>query len=229
MLGRSAKAWRAAARSQPSTRLARPSHLHSASAAPAHATTVFPASTSPSDSPLLQVFDAPDASAPSRSAALAPSGLFLQPALASPAAFPPLARQTTLRAQVIVARICRPRRAPIDVAEAEREFLGMVKALDRLSDLLCGVIDLAEVVRNVHPVAEWEEGANEAYEELCAFMNELNTHVGLYEVSSRHRADQGRSLGLTAGWRLRWGTTVASPNCNADPPPPPFVPSLLQR
>lgn len=60
----------------------------------------------------------------------------------------------------------------------------MVKNLDRLSDLLCGVIDLAELVRNVHPDPAWAGGANEAYEELCEYMNELNTHVGLYEVSS---------------------------------------------
>lgn len=58
----------------------------------------------------------------------------------------------------------------------------MVKKLDRLSDMLCGVIDLAEFVRNVHPEEEWSEGANEAYEGLCGYMNELNTNVGLYEV-----------------------------------------------
>ncbi len=145
------------------------------------------------------MFDAPDATKPSTSQALAPCGLFQQPALLSPADFPPLARQTTLRAQVIVARICRPRPAPLDVADAERQFLGMVKALDRLSDLLCGVIDLAEVVRNVHPVAEWEEGANEAYEELCAFMNELNTHVGLYEVSPNGRGWTGAGLRSVGG------------------------------
>jgi len=59
----------------------------------------------------------------------------------------------------------------------------MVKNLDRLSDLLCGVIDLAELVRNVHPDSAWVEGANAAYEQLCEYMNELNVHIGLYEVS----------------------------------------------
>jgi mitochondrial intermediate peptidase len=61
----------------------------------------------------------------------------------------------------------------------------MVKNLDRLSDLLCGVIDLAELVRNVHPDHAWAGGANAAYEELCEYMNELNTHVGLYEVGRK--------------------------------------------
>ena len=58
----------------------------------------------------------------------------------------------------------------------------VVKNLDRLSDLLCGVIDLAETVRNSHPDRAWVEAANTAYETLCEFMNVLNTHVGLYEV-----------------------------------------------
>lgn len=60
----------------------------------------------------------------------------------------------------------------------------MVKNLDRLSDLLCGVIDLCEVLRNVHPGEDWRDGVDEAYGVLYEFMNELNTHVGLYEVRS---------------------------------------------
>jgi mitochondrial intermediate peptidase len=59
----------------------------------------------------------------------------------------------------------------------------VVKNLDRLSDMLCGVIDLAELVRNAHPDRLWAEAANHAYETLCEFMNVLNTHTGLYEVS----------------------------------------------
>ena len=58
----------------------------------------------------------------------------------------------------------------------------MVKNLDRLSDMLCSVIDLAELVRNAHPDPEWVKSANEAYEQLCEYMNVLNTNVGLYEV-----------------------------------------------
>jgi intermediate peptidase len=47
---------------------------------------------------------------------------------------------------------------------------------------LCSVIDLAELVRNAHPDVEWVQSANEAYEQLCEYMNVLNTNVGLYEV-----------------------------------------------
>lgn len=142
-------------------------------------------SSQPSDDILHEAFDTP---APAYAAAPAStrgsSGLFNQPALRTPADFPALARRTTLRAKVLVDRLCSqpPRkRAPESLDEAERAFLAMVKNLDRLSDLLCGVIDLAELVRNVHPDPEWVEGANAAYEQLCEYMNELNTHVGLYE------------------------------------------------
>jgi len=61
-------------------------------------------------------------------------------------------------------------------------MLKVVKNLDRLSDMLCSVIDLAELVRNSHPDPEWVQGANDAYEQLCEYMNVLNTNVGLYEV-----------------------------------------------
>lgn len=58
----------------------------------------------------------------------------------------------------------------------------VVKNLDRLSDLLCSVVDLAEFVRNAHPDPEWVASANNLYESLSEFMNVLNTHVGLYNV-----------------------------------------------
>lgn len=80
-----------------------------------------------------------------------------------------------IRAQLLADRILRAR-------ESRSELLKAVKNLDRLSDLLCGVIDLSELVRNAHPDEQWANAANVAYESLCEFMNVLNTHVGLYEV-----------------------------------------------
>ncbi|BGP11318.1 Mitochondrial intermediate peptidase [Rhodotorula toruloides] len=135
----------------------------------------------PTDKQLHQAFDTPSSSYTASPSSVAPTGLFGQPALTSPDDFPSLAHRTTLRAKILVNRICRPARPPQSLEEAEGAFLDMVKNLDRLSDLLCGVIDLAELVRNVHPDPRWVEGANEAYEQLCEYMNELNTHVGLYQ------------------------------------------------
>ena len=104
-----------------------------------------------------------------------PTGLFGQPSLVSPSSFHNLALATLIRAQSLTERIVRAR-------QSRDELLKAVKNLDRLSDMLCSVIDLAELVRNAHPDPEWVGSANEAYEQLCEYMNVLNTNVGLYEV-----------------------------------------------
>jgi mitochondrial intermediate peptidase len=104
-----------------------------------------------------------------------PTGLFGQSSLVSPSSFQNLALATLIRAQLLTERIVRAR-------QSRDELLKVVKNLDRLSDMLCSVIDLAELVRNAHPDPEWVRSANEAYEQLCEYMNVLNTHVGLYEV-----------------------------------------------
>lgn len=75
-----------------------------------------------------------------------------------------------------------------------REVRLVVKNLDRLSDLLCGVIDMCELVRNAHPEQAWVEESDRAYERLCSFMNGLNTHQGLYKVCSSMRAPGARLI-----------------------------------
>ena len=124
-------------------------------------------SSRPPDDVLHQAFDTPSASYTSSPTLKAPSGLFNQPLLTDPSGFPLLAHRTTLRAKVLVDRIVRLGRepTPTSIEQAEQALLVMVKNLDRLSDLLCGVIDLAELVRNVHPDPKWVQGANEAYEQ----------------------------------------------------------------
>nr|ADX23534.1 putative mitochondrial intermediate peptidase [Flammulina velutipes] len=103
------------------------------------------------------------------------TGLFGHTSLAHPRGLISLANATYVRAQMLTNRILNSR-------ASRDEMFKVVKNLDRLSDLLCGVIDLAETVRNSHPDRAWVEAANTAYETLCEFMNVLNTHVGLYEV-----------------------------------------------
>ena len=104
------------------------------------------------------------------------TGLFSHPSLVHPGALISLADATLLRAQLLTDRILR---AP----QSRDELRKVVKNLDRLSDMLCGVIDLSELVRNAHPNRIWVDAANKAYGTLYEFMNVLNTHVGLYEVS----------------------------------------------
>ena len=120
-------------------------------------------------------FDSPSSQTPSFNS---PQGLFLYPPLGQAEALGPLTDRTLIHSQAIVDRICRAKDDP-----SGKELRLVVKNLDRLSDLLCGVIDMCELVRNVHPDEMWVEESERSYERLCSFMNGLNTHVGLYEVS----------------------------------------------
>lgn len=137
----------------------------------ASSTVTLPASAD--DIALVALFDQPKAGF--GSSPLSHTGIFGHPTLTTPAALTELADATLLRAQLLTERILRAR-------ESLDELFKVVKNLDRLSDMLCSVIDLAELVRNAHPDRSWVEGANETYEKLCEFMNILNTHVGLYDV-----------------------------------------------
>nr|Q6Y5M7.1 RecName: Full=Mitochondrial intermediate peptidase; Short=MIP; AltName: Full=Octapeptidyl aminopeptidase; Flags: Precursor [Coprinopsis scobicola]AAO61500.1 mitochondrial intermediate peptidase [Coprinopsis scobicola] len=103
------------------------------------------------------------------------TGLFGHPSLTHPRSLVSLAESTLVRAQLLTQRI-------LDAKESEDELAHVVKNLDRLSDMLCGVIDLAELVRNAHPDRLWVEAGNHAYETLCEFMNVLNTHTGLNDT-----------------------------------------------
>ena len=132
-------------------------------------------SDSRSDDALLKAhFDQPAAST---SAQLPPAGLFLYPPLDRPGALRLLTDRTLIHSQALVRRICSARDDP-----SGRELRLVVKNLDRLSDILCGVIDMCELVRNAHPDPAWVAESDLAYERLCSYMNELNINRGLYEV-----------------------------------------------
>lgn len=118
---------------------------------------------------------------PAFDAALPPTGLCGIPSLRAPHDFSTLAQLTVVRAQLLVARIDAAGRPDAPAAERMR----VVGLLDRLSDQLCVVIDLAEFVRNAHPEHAWAAAANDAYEILFNYMNVLNTHTGLYESLRR--------------------------------------------
>ncbi len=120
---------------------------------------------------LIDFFDQPYA--PQKPTSL--TGLFGHRSLTTPASFIALADSTLRRAQLLTERILRAR-------ESRDELFRVVKNLDRLSDMLCGVIDLAELLRNAHPDPVWVQSAEEVYEKLCEDMNILNTNVELYEV-----------------------------------------------
>lgn len=128
--------------------------------------------SSSSDKDLCEFFDQPPSK---QSFSSRHSGLFTHPGLTSPSSLQLLADGTLKRAQQLTNRI-------VAASNSRDELFKVVKNLDKLSDMLCGVIDMAEFVRNSHPDYEWVRSANDAYEKLCEFMNVLNTHVGLYKV-----------------------------------------------
>lgn len=126
------------------------------------------------DDDLITLFDSPSRK-PSTSTQA--RGLFLDDRITHPGMFQRLVDDTLVRADLLLRRI-------LSAEHSRPELFQVVKNLDRLSDLLCGVIDLAEFVRNAHPDEEWVYHANSAYESLCEFMNTLNTHESLDKVRS---------------------------------------------
>ncbi|KIO33883.1 hypothetical protein M407DRAFT_64926, partial [Tulasnella calospora MUT 4182] len=138
---------------------------------------LHPTTSSLQDGNIAEFFDRPSTSSyHSKLLSLSQkTGLFGQPELSSPQSINALAERTVKRAQLLVDRL---HNAP----SSRQEMKKVVKNFDRLSDMLCGVIDAAELIRHAHPNREWVDAANNAYESLCSYMNVLNTDVELYEV-----------------------------------------------
>ncbi|CAG8696813.1 4220_t:CDS:1, partial [Acaulospora morrowiae] len=101
------------------------------------------------------------------------TGLFRNPELATPQGFRTAAEKVLRRAKLLVHRITN--------AKTDDELRKVVKNLDRLSDMLCSVIDTAEFVRATHPDPKFSQSANWAYEHLYSYMNFLNTNRDLWK------------------------------------------------
>ncbi|PWN39321.1 zincin [Ceraceosorus guamensis] len=192
-------AWmsRGASRSASTSRSA--SQLQATGAnAPTHPHTHATSTYERDDEELRAVLDAPtDSSLASSSRATPfytrpPSGLFRLPSFSSPSALPSLVERTIARSQLLVQRI-----SLASLRNDAQELKGVVRLLDRLSDTLCRVIDACELIRNVHPDAQWAESANDAYEQLCHYMNVLNTSRPLYDAVSLVLADASLRASLS--------------------------------
>ena len=137
---------------------------------------VFSSSSSKADDELLKAhFDKPG---PSSISSSTPTGIFQMEPFTHPQALEPLAERTLFLCNKIVERI---RAAPKDTTG--RELRLVIKNLDRVSDILCGVIDACELIRNMHPDPKWVKESDRCHERLSAYLNSLNVDVGLYEVS----------------------------------------------
>jgi hypothetical protein len=102
------------------------------------------------------------------------AGLFGLPMLKSPEEFVNAAHAAVMQCQQLIEAICS--------AEEGLSQRRIIKCMDLLSDIICAVVDTAELLRNVHPEPRWVDASNEVYMVLGSFINTLNTHTGLYEV-----------------------------------------------
>ncbi|KAK7745081.1 Mitochondrial intermediate peptidase [Cytospora paraplurivora] len=100
-------------------------------------------------------------------------GLFRNAYLTEPQGFLAFARVSLARAQKIVDKVL--------AASSLAEYRALVRDLDRLSDLLCRVIDLSDFVRVTHPDRHMQAAASEAWQIVYQYMNKLNTTTGLNE------------------------------------------------
>ncbi|ESZ99167.1 hypothetical protein SBOR_0451 [Sclerotinia borealis F-4128] len=128
------------------------------------------------DKTLQQIFDSPDFwaefSQSSKQSYNSPAiGLFQNRYLVDPKGFKVFANISLRKAQRIVDKVLK--------ASTTEEYKHVARDLDRLSDLLCRVIDLSDFVRATHPNAAIQAAASRAYAEMFEYMNILNTTTGL--------------------------------------------------
>lgn len=102
-----------------------------------------------------------------------PTGLVQNQFLTSPEGFREFAHTSLQKCQRVVAKILA-----VSTLEGYR---AMAKDLDRLSDLLCRVIDLSDFMRANHPDPRIQEAATQAYALMFEYMNVLNTTTHLYD------------------------------------------------
>jgi intermediate peptidase len=116
------------------------------------------------------------------------SGLFQNKYLTEPQGFEEFANTSLRKAKRVVEKIL--------AASSVEEYKSIARDLDRLSDLLCRVIDLSDFVRSTHPDHRIQNAASTAYSMMFEYMNVLNTTKGL---------DQQLNIAIgtpevTAGW-----------------------------
>ncbi|KAK0656670.1 hypothetical protein B0T16DRAFT_399888 [Cercophora newfieldiana] len=124
-----------------------------------------------SDADLRDIFDNPQAWKGFTDHSSPNSGLFRNRYLSRPEGFIEFAHISLARAQSVVDKVLR--------ASTLEEYRAVVRDLDRLSDILCRVLDMTDFVRVTHPDRYTQEMASAAYEKMYEYMNQLNTMTGL--------------------------------------------------
>ncbi|CAK7215871.1 Mitochondrial intermediate peptidase [Sporothrix curviconia] len=145
------------------------------------------------DATLRSIFDSTSAwkafSAAGRAAADGRRvGLFRNAYLTEPEGFLRFTYASLNKAQRIVDKVAR--------ASTLDEYRQVVRDLDRLSDLLCRVIDLCDFVRTTPPDARTQQAASEAWAMTYQYMNQLNTTTHLNDQLGTAMANPD----VVAGW-----------------------------
>lgn len=99
------------------------------------------------------------------------SGLIGNHHLTSPKGFQKFAEVSVAQCKRLVERTL--------AASTPDEYKAIPRDLDRLSDLLCRVIDLSDFIRTIHPSEDVVAAATASYSLMFQYMNELNTTTGL--------------------------------------------------
>ena len=101
-------------------------------------------------------------------------GLFGVSGFTTPASFDVIGKEAVRRCETIVEHVTSLPRPP-----------NAILLLDELSSALCGVVDAAELCRNVHPDPAYVEAANDVIMELSSYMQTLNTNKDMYKARKR--------------------------------------------
>ncbi|KAK3341442.1 hypothetical protein B0T25DRAFT_342206 [Lasiosphaeria hispida] len=120
---------------------------------------------------LRDIFDSPDVWKEFSAYGSKPAGLFRNSYLKTPQGFLEFAHVSLKKAHTLVDKVLG--------ASSLDEYRLVVRHLDRLSDILCRVLDMADFVRVTHPRQQTQRAASEAWGMVYQYMNELNTMTGL--------------------------------------------------
>ena len=126
-------------------------------------------------SDLSKSFDDPEFWDLNRISGISSTGLFGYPTLSSPQGLAQATQLAIAKSNEIVRKVCE--------ASEPQEWIKTVKRLDQLSDLLCSVVDAAQLLRSVHPDEQFSQSADESYYTISNYLNQLNTHLPLYHAS----------------------------------------------
>jgi mitochondrial intermediate peptidase len=108
--------------------------------------------------------------------------------LTHPGGFQTFANRTLARARQLVDEISQGKRKDTTIRD-----------LDRLSDMLCSVSDLTAFIRTVHPDRNFAEQANETFTNVLEYMNGLNQHEKLYELTAQATAHSTEEKAVQTG------------------------------